>query len=204
MNRFFSLFLMAFTAFFVLQAAEVTFDFSTAEGITAMGYAVPDQSAGTNLTQAGPVTVNGVTLTATNGSTETRIWNSQGSYTLRIYVDGSVTFSVAEGSITAVTVNALWVVAMSVKDALYRFDEYTALALVDRSCGHCRLGLATIRTIDRQTASVVFVQPYLYRHDFAFLRLRSTASVNNERCTEQRVKTLLTFLHIVFYRDSRS
>ena len=42
MNRFFSIFLMAFTAFFVLQAAEVTFDFSTAEGITAMGYAVPD------------------------------------------------------------------------------------------------------------------------------------------------------------------
>lgn len=106
MNRFFSIFLMAFTAFFVLQATEVTFDFSTAEGITAMGYAVPDQSAGTNLTQAGPVTVNGVTLTAANGSTETRIWNSQGNYTLRIYVDGSVTFSVAEGSITAVKVNA--------------------------------------------------------------------------------------------------
>ena len=32
MNRFFSFFLMAFMAFSVLQAAEVTFDFSTAEG----------------------------------------------------------------------------------------------------------------------------------------------------------------------------
>ena len=106
MNRFFSTFLMAFTAFFVLQAAEVTFDFSSAEGIAAMGYAVPDQGAGTNLTQEGPVTVQGVTLSATDGATATRIWNSQGSYTLRIYVDGTITLTVAEGSITGVTVNA--------------------------------------------------------------------------------------------------
>ncbi len=106
MKRFFSIFLMALGAFCVLQAAVVTFDFSTAEGITAMGYAVPAQSSGTNLTQAGPVTVGGVTLSATDGSTATRIWNSQGSYTLRIYVDGSITLSVTEGSITGMTVNA--------------------------------------------------------------------------------------------------
>jgi hypothetical protein len=84
----------------------VTFDFSTAEGIASMGYVVPQPSSGTNLTQAGPVTVGGVTLSAVDGSTQTRIWNSQGKFTLRIYVDGSVTFSVAEGSITGVTVNA--------------------------------------------------------------------------------------------------
>ena len=106
MNRFFSLFLMAFTAFFVLQAAEVTFDFSSAQGIAAMGYAVPDQGAGTNLTVAGPVTVSGVTLSATDGATPTRIWNSQDNYSLRIYVDGTITLTVAEGSITGVTVNA--------------------------------------------------------------------------------------------------
>ena len=106
MKRFFSILLMALGAFSVLQAAVVTFDFSTAQGITAMGYAVPEQSAATNLSQAGPVTVGGVTLTAADGATPTRIWNSQGSYTLRIYVDGSVTLSVAEGSITAITVNA--------------------------------------------------------------------------------------------------
>ena len=93
-------------AFCVLQAAEVTFDFSTAEGITTMGYTLPEPSYGTNLTQAGPVTVDGVTLSAIDGATETRIWNSQGSYTLRIYVDGAVTLSVAEGSITGITVNA--------------------------------------------------------------------------------------------------
>ena len=106
MKRIFSIFLMAFWAFSVLQAAEVTFDFSTAEGINAMGYTVPEQSAGTNLVQAGPKTVNGVTLSATDGATPTRIWNSQGSFSLRIYVDGTITLSVAEGSITGVTVNA--------------------------------------------------------------------------------------------------
>ena len=68
MKRFYSLFLMALMAsFFTLQAAEVTFDFSTAEGITAMGYAVPEQSAGTNLVDAGPVTVDGVSLSAVTG-----------------------------------------------------------------------------------------------------------------------------------------
>lgn len=106
MKRFYLLILMAFWAFSALLAAQVTFDFSTAEGIAAMGYAVPAQSAGTDLVQAGPVIVDGVTLSATDGSTETRIWNSQGSYTLRIYVDGTITLSVSEGSITGVTVNA--------------------------------------------------------------------------------------------------
>lgn len=107
MKRIYLFFLMAFWAFSVLlQAAEVTFDFSTAEGITAMGYAVPEQSAGTNLSQAGPVTVDGVTLSATDGATQTRIWNSQGSFSLRIYVDGTITFTVGEGSITGITVNA--------------------------------------------------------------------------------------------------
>ncbi|MBR5725859.1 MAG: hypothetical protein IKX56_03890 [Muribaculaceae bacterium] len=106
MNRFFPIFLMAFLAFSSLQAAEVTFNFSSAEGITTMGYVVPEQSAGTNLAQAGPVTVGGVTLSATDGATPTRIWNSQGSFSLRIYVDGTVTLSVAEGSIIGVTVNA--------------------------------------------------------------------------------------------------
>ena len=118
MKRFFTLFSLAFLAFSVLQAAEVTFDFSTAEGIAAMGYTVPDPSAGTNLTQAGPKTVEGVTLSATDGATQTRIWNSQGSFTLRIYVDGSVTLSVAEGSITGITVNAA--MASTITEALGR------------------------------------------------------------------------------------
>ena len=106
MRRFFTFLPMVLLALSTLTAAEVTFDFSTANGIAAMGYAVPGPSAGTILTQAGPVTVEGVTPSATNGATGTRIRYSQGCYTLRIHLDGSITMSVAEGSITGITVNA--------------------------------------------------------------------------------------------------
>ena len=87
-------------------ADEVIFDFSSEEGLQAMGITAPAQSNGVNLTDVGTITVDGVSLTAVNGSTQTRVWNSQGSYTLRIYVGGSITFAVESGSITGVTINA--------------------------------------------------------------------------------------------------
>ena len=87
-------------------ADEVTFDFSTEAGLQAMGITAPAQSNGVNLTDVGTITVDGVSLTAVNGSTQTRVWNSQGSYALRIYVGGSITFAVESGSITDVTINA--------------------------------------------------------------------------------------------------
>ena len=153
MKRFFLILLMAVWAFSALQAAEVTFDFSTAEGITAMGYAVPAQSSATNLTQAGPVTVGGVTLTAANGSTETRIWNSQGSYSLRIYVDGSVTFTVAEGSITAVTVNAA---STSNFDLIADVGDYSATGTVGSWTGSAAsVKLTHVGSKNAQIASFV-------------------------------------------------
>ena len=87
-------------------ADEVTFDFSSEVGLQAMGITAPAQSNGVNLTDVGTITMDGVSLTAVNGSTETRVWNSQGSYALRIYVGGSITFAVESGSITDVTINA--------------------------------------------------------------------------------------------------
>lgn len=153
MNRFFSIFLMAFLAFSALQAAEVTFDFSTAEGITAMGYAVPEPSAGTNLTQAGPVTVSGVTLSATDGATATRIWNSQGSFTLRIYVDGSITLSVAEGSITAMTVNAA---NASNFDLIADVGDYTVDGMVGTWTGNASsVTLTHVGSKNAQVATLV-------------------------------------------------
>ncbi|MBQ5508413.1 MAG: hypothetical protein IIT96_01470, partial [Muribaculaceae bacterium] len=86
--------------------AEVTFDFASVAGLQAMGITAPAQSAGVNLTDVGTITVDGVSLTAVNGATETRVWNSQGSYTLRIYQGGSITFSVENGSITNVVITA--------------------------------------------------------------------------------------------------
>lgn len=105
MKKLFFLATIAFMAVTAL-ADEVTFDFSSVDGLQAMGITAPAQSNGVNLTDVGTITVDGVSLTAVNGSTETRVWNSQGSYTLRIYVGGSITFAVESGSITDVTINA--------------------------------------------------------------------------------------------------
>lgn len=105
MRKFLSFAAMALVAV-ATWADEVTFDFSTEAGLQAMGITAPAQSNGVNLTDVGTITMDGVSLTAVNGSTETRVWNSQGSYTLRIYVGGSITFAVESGSITDVTINA--------------------------------------------------------------------------------------------------
>ena len=105
MRKFLSLVAMVLVTM-AAWADEVTFDFSSEAGLQAMGITAPAQSNGVNLTDVGTITVDGVSLTAVNGSTETRVWNSQGSYTLRIYVGGSITFAVESGSITNVTVNA--------------------------------------------------------------------------------------------------
>lgn len=153
MNRFFSLLLMAVMAFSASWAAVVTFDFATAQGITAMGYAVPEQSSGTNLTQAGPVTVDVVTLSATDGSTQTRIWNSQGSFTLRIYVDGSITFSVTDGSITAIKVNAA---NASNFDLIADVGDYVTAGMVGTWTGNASaVTLTHVGSKNAQVASVV-------------------------------------------------
>ncbi len=105
MRKFFTFAVMALIAV-AAWADEVTFDFSSEAGLQAMGITAPAQSNGVNLTDVGTITMDGVSLTAVNGSTETRVWNSQGNYALRIYVGGSITFAVESGSITDVTINA--------------------------------------------------------------------------------------------------
>lgn len=104
MKKFYSFMAMSLLAL-AAWAGEVTFDFSSADGLKAVGIDVPEASAGTNIA-GGTYTVGGVALTATDGATPTRVWNSQGALALRVYVDGSITFTVASGSITGVTINA--------------------------------------------------------------------------------------------------
>lgn len=153
MKRFYSLFLMALWAFCVLQAEVVTLDFSTADGITAMGFAVPEPGSGTNLVQAGPKTVNGVTLSATDGATETRIWNSQGNFSLRIYVDGSISLSVAEGSITGITINAANTTNF---DLLANVGDYTVTGGVGTWTGsESSVSFTHVGTKNAQVASIV-------------------------------------------------
>lgn len=86
-------------------ATDVTFTFNTEAGLTALGIELPAAGNGTNIAdltlQNGPVT-----MTAADGNTPTRIWNSQGNYALRVYTNGSITFSVKAGAIKNIVVTA--------------------------------------------------------------------------------------------------
>ena len=84
-------------------ADTATFDFSTDEGLKTLGIAKPDPGKWTKLTKSA-YTVGSVSMSCTNGSTPTRVWNAKGNTELRFYKKGgSITFSVPEGQhITAV------------------------------------------------------------------------------------------------------
>ncbi len=70
-----------------------TFIFNTDAGLAALGITKPDAGAGTDLGTSA-YTSNGISMTATNGGTETRVWNSNGTTSLRVYKNGgSLTFS---------------------------------------------------------------------------------------------------------------
>lgn len=81
---------------YVAPAGEqtVTFDFTSADELTELGIDLPNTSSGTNV----PTLNKGqVTMLADGGSTKTRVWNSSGSYDLRVYKGATLTFSVPSG-----------------------------------------------------------------------------------------------------------
>jgi hypothetical protein len=85
-------------------ADTVTFDFSTDEGLKALGIAKPAKGKATNLKEPAYI-VGNVSMSYTNGGTHTRVWNSKNNKTdLRFYKGGgSITFKVPEGQhITAI------------------------------------------------------------------------------------------------------
>ena len=94
-------------------ADEATFVFNTPEGLQALGIAEPEAGAGTDLGTT-TYTVNGVSLTATDGSTNTRIWKAVNKTTgvttlnLRVYKSnatkpaGTLTLSAGDKYITEI------------------------------------------------------------------------------------------------------
>lgn len=80
----------------------VTFDFSNPK---SLGLTKPSASNSTDITS--DLVKGDVTLSTTNGGTNTRIYNSSGTCELRVYKDGgSLSFSVPDGSvITRIVVN---------------------------------------------------------------------------------------------------
>ena len=70
-----------------MSAEEVMLDFTSTDEITAMGFALPAVGAGTDITSS--FTYKNITITPyIGGTTNVRIWNSNGNYSLRYYKDG--------------------------------------------------------------------------------------------------------------------
>ena len=83
------------------STSTVTYTFNTDAGLTALGIAKPAKGAGTNL-ESNTYVLDSISLTATDGSTETRVWNSNGTLDLRIYKNGTFTFTSSSGNITKI------------------------------------------------------------------------------------------------------
>lgn len=124
--------------------SETTFDFTSTEGLAKLGITAPSKSSGTNLTENTEYQNSDnatVSFTVTNSNTNTRVWNSNGAYTLRVYKNGgSLTIKVANGyTLTSIAFNGDY------KDATY--TKYTPSATFT--------GAATIKTITVKYAPVV-------------------------------------------------
>ena len=84
--------------------SEVTFIFDTDQGLSELGITKPNVGAGTNL-GSNVYTKAPINMTATDGGTATRVWNSSGATTLRVYKStGSLTFS-SEATINKIVFN---------------------------------------------------------------------------------------------------
>ena len=85
--------------------ANVTFDFTTKDGLEALGIAYPTTDAGngacaTDLEEGKAYSQNGISLTAKYGRTATRIWlAASGKLDLRHYKGGVLTFAAPSGKV---------------------------------------------------------------------------------------------------------
>ena len=90
----------------------VTFTFNTDAGLTALGISKPSSGSGTDLSTSTSYTVSPISFTTTHGSTNTRVWNSGGTTSLRVYKNGSgktygtLTFTSSDGNITAISLGS--------------------------------------------------------------------------------------------------
>lgn len=75
----------------------VKFDFTSSADLNAMGVSsIPEAGNGTNIASL-TLAKDGVSIKSTNGSTESRIWNSSGSLDLRLYKGATLTLTAPAG-----------------------------------------------------------------------------------------------------------
>ena len=105
-----------------------TFIFNTDAGIAALGITKPSTGEGTDLVAS--YKLGGVTMAVTNGSTNTRVWNSNGTLDLRIYKSGgSLTFSVASDKvITSIVISGSATNVFTVDSGSYSSGTWTPAA----------------------------------------------------------------------------
>lgn len=97
----------------VVSGKSVTFDFTKTTELEALGIALPDAGDGTNISALSLVKED-ITITSTDGSTASRIWNSAGSYDLRMYKNATMTIKATSGYvITSVTITGGTIDAIS-------------------------------------------------------------------------------------------
>lgn len=78
------------------STAWAAFTFNTVDGLRSLGITPPEVSGGTPLGTATLVS-GAVFLATTDGTTPSRVWNSSGNYTLRLYPGSTLTISVPTG-----------------------------------------------------------------------------------------------------------
>ena len=104
---------------------EATLVFNTVDGLSDLGITAPSSGSGTNL-GSNEYTSNLVSLTATDGGTQTRVWNSNGTYDLRIYKTGSITLNVPEGyTISSIVITGKVVSGLSSNIGTYSNGTWT-------------------------------------------------------------------------------
>ena len=100
----------------VQEGYTVCYDFTSEDAITELGVTIPEAGTGSDLTDMS-LTIDEITLTTTDGSTATRIWNSKGSLDLRIYKGATMTIAASEGyAISKIVVDGSAISGISATD----------------------------------------------------------------------------------------
>lgn len=157
-------------------ATTVTFDFTSAEELTALGVDRPDAGNGTDISEMALVK-DGVTMTATDGSTTTRVWNStSGELDLRVYKNGgSLTLSVAEGNhITKVVFTGSDLVNFSSPIGSYSSSVWTGSS---QSIKFSASGTVKVKTISVTCVPGEGETPTIQPRNLAFSAATATATV---------------------------
>ena len=156
-------------------ATTVTFDFTSADELTALGVVLPEAGNGTDISGMALVK-DEVTMTATDGGTTTRVWNSSGKLDLRVYKNGgSLTLSVPEGNkITKVAFGGSNLLNFTSSVGTYASSEWNGSS---QTVTFSASGTVNVKTISVTYVSGEGETPTIQPRNLAFSAATATATV---------------------------